>query len=306
MPDKSKKSDASSKKRIPIIQVKKAITILRILNEKVQNELKKKPLLVDASESPVFLQITLKKIPPKQLLQMIKIQLPHSLITDTTEVCLITGDLEKRNHKAESEPVIMHYKDLLRKHGITKITEVIPLRQLRTEYKTFESKRHLAHAYDVFLADKRIACYLPKLLGKEFFKKRKFPIQIDMTNPYLEDEIEKALYQAQLAVSCRGNSYAFEVARLSMEDIDILENIVASVERLANKLPGKWDNVNGLYIKTEKSKAIPIYISYENPNDVVIPIMHKTLEVVEGELSTIPDDKKVKVYADGNVEVLDM
>ncbi|GFT87911.1 ribosomal L1 domain-containing protein 1 [Trichonephila clavipes] len=304
MLDENKKSGASSRKLIPIIRVKKAITVLKKLNEKVQNELKKKPLLVETSDSPVFLQVTLKKIPPKELLQMIKIQLPHSLITDTTEVCLITGDLEKRNRKAESEPVIIHYKDLLRKHGITKITEVIPLRQLRTEYKTFESKRHLAHAYDVFLADKRIACYLPKLLGKEFFKKRKFPVQIDMTNPYLEDEIKKALSQAYLSLTCRGNSYAFEVAHLSMEDIDILENIVASVERLADKLPGKWDNVNGLYIKTEKSKAIPIYISYENPNDVVMPVVHETLEVEEGELSTIPGDKKVKVYSNGHVEVV--
>ncbi|GFR12405.1 ribosomal L1 domain-containing protein 1 [Trichonephila clavata] len=305
MLNKSRKSDATSKKLIPIKHVKKAITVLKTLNEKiVQNELKKKPLLGDTSDSPVFLQVTLKKIPPKRALQMIRIQLPHSLITDTTEVCLITGDLEKRNRKAESEPVIMHYKDLLKRHGITKVTEVIPLRQLRTEYRTFESKRHLAHAFDVFLADRKIAGYLPKLLGKAFFEKRKFPIQINMTKLNLEDEIEKALSQTKFSLTCRGNSCAFEVARLSMEDKKIYKNIMASVKCLADKLPGKWDNVHGLYIKTEKSKAIPIYISYENPNDVDIPIVQETIEVVEGELSTLPDDQKVKVYANGRVEVL--
>ncbi|GFR01151.1 hypothetical protein TNCT_22361, partial [Trichonephila clavata] len=73
MLNKSRKSDATSKKLIPIKHVKKAITVLKTLNEKiVQNELKKKPLLGDTSDSPVFLQVTLKKIPPKRALQMIR------------------------------------------------------------------------------------------------------------------------------------------------------------------------------------------------------------------------------------------
>ncbi|GFT23036.1 ribosomal L1 domain-containing protein 1 [Nephila pilipes] len=283
--------------------VMKAISVLKSLNDKfINDKLKKRPLLDETSESPVFLQVTLKKIPQKQL-QMIKIHLPHSLITSTSEVCLITGDLEKRNLKAEIEPVILHYKDLLKKHGVTKVTEVIPLRQLRTEYKTFESRRHLVGAYDVFLADKKIACYLPKLLGKTFFQKRKFPIQINMKAVNLKDQIEKALSQAEFSLACRGSSFAFEVARLSMENNDILENIMASVKLLADKLPGKWDNIFGIYIKTARSKAIPIYISFGNPNDVTVKKVREN-EIVEAEeLSTFPN-KRVKVYRSGRVIVV--
>ncbi|GBN78618.1 Ribosomal L1 domain-containing protein 1 [Araneus ventricosus] len=128
-------------------------------------------------------------------------------------------------HKAEVEPTVLHYKDLLRKHGVTIVSQVIPLRQLRTEYKTFESKRQLVAAYDVFLVDKKIAGVMAKTLGKSFFQSRKFPVQIDMRRPNLKDQIDKALCQTEFSLTCRGNSYALEVARLSMEDEAIIENI---------------------------------------------------------------------------------
>lgn len=50
--------------------------------------------------------------------------LPHSLVKDTSEICLIVGDLDKRNHRAEIEPDILHYKELLRKHGVTRVSQV--------------------------------------------------------------------------------------------------------------------------------------------------------------------------------------
>ncbi|XP_055949953.1 ribosomal L1 domain-containing protein 1-like [Argiope bruennichi] len=282
-------------------KVKEAVKALKLLNKRfVEEDLKKQPLLEDTAESPIYLQVMLKKIPPPQLMRMIRVPLSHSLITETSEVCLITGDLEKRNHKAEIEPTILHYKDLLRKHGITKVAEVIPLRQLRTEYKTYESKRQLAAAYDVFLADKKIAGVLPKTLGKSFFKDRKFPIQIDLKRPNLKDQIDKALCQTEFSLTCRGNSYALEVARLSMEDDAIMENVKTSIDVLTNKLPGKEKNILSLYIKTAKSKAIPIFVSLEISDDILIKKPRKNEKFKLDELSTI-DDAEVKVFRDGRV-----
>lgn len=298
------KKEEKKKKFCRKAKVLKAIKALKKLSEHYfENELKKTPLLAETAESPILLQVQLKKIPPKRLLKTIKIHLPHSLITDTSEVCLITGDLEKHNRKAEIEPVVMHYKDLLKKHDITNITEVIPLRQLRTEYSTFESRRHLVDAYDVFLTDKKIVCYLPKLLGKFFFRKRKFPFPINMTTSNLKDQVEKALTQTEFTLTCRGNSCSFAVARLSMKNSKILENIMASVKLLADKLPGNLPNIHGLYIKIPQTKAIPIYISYEIPSEHFIWDLCEKEEVEAEELSTLPD-KMVKVYSDGRVKIV--
>lgn len=47
-----------------------------------------------------------------------------------------------------------------------------------------------------------------------------------------------------------------------MEDNDILENILTCVKSLEDNVPGKWINILGLYIKTAKSVAIPIYMTF--------------------------------------------
>ncbi|GBL98756.1 Ribosomal L1 domain-containing protein 1 [Araneus ventricosus] len=284
-----------------IKKVKEAVNALKLLNKKfVEEDLKKQPLLEETAESPIYLQVMLKKIPPPQLIRMIRMPLPHSLVSETSEVCLITGDLEKRNHKAEVEPTVLHYKDLLRKHGVTVVSQVIPLRQLRTEYKTFESKRQLVAAYDVFLVDKKIAGVMAKTLGKSFFQSRKFPVQIDMRRPNLKDQIDKALCQTEFSLTCRGNSYALEVARLSMEDEAIIENIKTCIEVLENKLPGNRENILSLYVKTAKSKAVPIYVSLDIPDDILIKKPRKNEKYKLDELSTI-DNAEVKVFRDGRV-----
>ena len=48
------------------------------------------------------------------------------------------------------------------------------MKQLKLEYKEFESKRNLVGMYDVFLADERIIRLLPSQLGKHFFKRKRF------------------------------------------------------------------------------------------------------------------------------------
>lgn len=57
---------------------------------------------------------------------MIKIYcraLPHSLITDTTDICLIVPDLV-RGRNVDHEKTYHHYKDLLAKNGIKNIKTV--------------------------------------------------------------------------------------------------------------------------------------------------------------------------------------
>ena len=51
--------------------------------------------------------------------------------------------------------------------------QVIPLEKLRTEFKSFESRRQLCSSFDVFLADSRVYHNLHGILGKSFYARRK-------------------------------------------------------------------------------------------------------------------------------------
>ncbi|GIY19324.1 ribosomal L1 domain-containing protein 1 [Caerostris darwini] len=284
--------------------ITKAVDTLKALNEKfVEREMKKQLLLQEDSDTPVFLQLMLKKIPSKKSMKMITISLPHSLFKESSDICLITGDLNKNDRKADTEPDILHYKELLKTYGVTRVSEVVPLRVLRTEYKTFESRRHLAAAYDGFLADKKIAGVLPRALGTAFYQERKFPLQISLLKQRnLKKQIDEVLKKTQFLFSCRGNCHTVQVANLGMDNNTIIENIQASIDVLADKLPGKWNNILGLYLKTAKSKAIPIFVSFENPNDVKLKKRFQREKVKFQELSSMPGTK-VNVFRDGRIIV---
>lgn len=51
--------------------------------------------------------------------------------------------------------------------------QVIPLRQLKVEYKEFEAKRLLANRTDVLLCDDTVVRFIPKFLSKHFYTKKK-------------------------------------------------------------------------------------------------------------------------------------
>lgn len=102
--------------------------------------------------------------------------LPHSPIVDKTDVCIIVKDLEK-GLKVDHESSVNHFKDLLSEKGV-EVSSVISLRELKVDYKTFESKTALCHRHEIFLADDRIMRFLPKFLGKSFYSRKKFPMPI--------------------------------------------------------------------------------------------------------------------------------
>jgi len=58
----------------------------------------------------------------------------------------------------------------------------------------------------------------------------------------------------------------------------------------------------GIYVKTAKSKALPIYMSFDDPNDVTVKVKRKRVKVQSEELSTLPDTT-VRVYHDGRILV---
>ena len=91
---------------------------------------------------------------------------------DPHEVCLLVKDLQK-GIKPDHEKTLEHFKALLEEKGVQCVSQIIALRELKVEYKTFETKTALCHKFDKFLCDDRIVRLVPKFLGKPFYRRKK-------------------------------------------------------------------------------------------------------------------------------------
>ncbi len=99
--------------------------------------------------------------------------MPKPYLLDPHDVCLFVKDNEK-GIRPDHEQTARDFDKMLSDKGVRDlVTEIIPLRQLKVEYKPFEAKAKLSNRFDKFLADDRILRFLPKFLGKAFYKKKR-------------------------------------------------------------------------------------------------------------------------------------
>ncbi|RWR74732.1 Ribosomal protein L1 [Cinnamomum micranthum f. kanehirae] len=232
----------------PETVAKAANALLKWVKSKAKNQ---KAQLLDHDEL-IYLVLTLKKIPPKARTNPYKIPLPHPIFqSPSLEICLIfddrpnsslTSDAAKKKIKSESIPV----------------SKVLKLSKLRSDYRPFEAKRKLCGSYDLFFADKRVIPLLPKLLGKQFYKKKRLPIPIDLSHKNWKEQIENACSSSLLYLRT-GTCCIMKVGLVSQERDEIVENVVAAVNGAVEIVPKKWGNVRSLHLKALESVALPIY-----------------------------------------------
>ena len=144
-------------------QVKKAVEALLAHSRSRKNA---NGLLLNENEN-FFLMVVLWKIPSKEL--RVRLSLPHGIRSDLADVCLFTKD----EPNLSSEQTEHYYKKLLNKHGIKTISQIIPLRTLKKEYKAYEAKLRLLGSFDFFITDSRIRRLLPSHLGRHFYNRKK-------------------------------------------------------------------------------------------------------------------------------------
>lgn len=173
------------------------------------------------------------------------------------------------------------------------VKRVIGLEKLKSKYKSFEARRQLLSEFDVFLADDRIITYLPKVLGKVFYKsgsKRPIPVSLEgkrqsvgadgekrkklaeggekvtKTEPKPKDvaeEIKRAVGSALVHLA-PSTTTAVKVGVATMTPEELVKNVEAVVEGLVEKfVPQKWDNVRAVHIKGPETTALPIWLTEE-------------------------------------------
>merc|ERR1740122_821449 len=221
----------------------------------------------------------------------IKIPLPHTPMPPSRDVCLIVKDLEK-GIKPDHEATVEHFQSLLADKGINQITQVISLRELKVEYKQYEAKTQLCHRFDLFLADARIIRLLPQFLGKPFYKRKKLPIQVDLNCKDLKGEMERALNTVTLPLKHTGSCSSVSVGYSSLSKEQLLENTLAVLKTVVDKYPGGWPNVRSVYVKSQSTPSLPLYVTLRSANDLgkvesSLPKVTKRRTVTD-ELSTVP------------------
>ncbi|XP_016053089.1 PREDICTED: ribosomal L1 domain-containing protein 1 [Miniopterus natalensis] len=238
-------------------QTRKAVDTLLAHSKSRKNS---SGLLLNENEN-LFLMVVLWKIPSKEL--RVRLSLPHGIRSDLADICLFTKD----EPNVTPEKTENFYKKLLNKHGIKTISQIIPLRTLKKEYKAYEAKLRLLSSFDLFLADARIRRLLPSHLGKHFYKRKKVPVPVNLKAKNLSKEINSSIGGTTLNISKSGSCSTIRIGHTGMQVQHITENIVAVTEKLSQKLPEKWESVKLLYVKTERSVALPIFSSFVSYQD---------------------------------------
>ena len=91
------------------------------------------------------------------------------------------------------------------------MTEILPMREMRNEYKVIEAKQKLSKAFDVFICDRKLLNnkfnYLNQFLGKTFWiSEKKVPIPVDLTSSTLKEDLQSKLNQTSLYLSGKGDT----------------------------------------------------------------------------------------------------
>ncbi|KAI8618897.1 ribosomal protein L1p/L10e family-domain-containing protein [Chytriomyces sp. MP71] len=203
-------------------------------------------LEADPSDRKFFwLTVNTKKMPNSLKLKPVKIAIQNSFAPESAEVCLFTKDPQKE------------FKALLESNDIT-VDKVIGVSKLKANYYSYESKRKLCDSYDLFLTDDRIISLLPPLIGKAFFSKKKQPIPVDLTAKNLKSEIEAAKNATYLHLN-KGLCNAVKIGTTKQTVAQVVDNIIYSVDKIVDKVPSKWSNVQSIQLKLSDSASLPLF-----------------------------------------------
>ncbi|XP_051927989.1 ribosomal L1 domain-containing protein 1 [Hippocampus zosterae] len=232
-------------------QVNKAVQALQAF---LKSKSTGKKLFKNESQN-ISILFTLWKIPREA--QTIRIPLPHAERTSSEEVCLFTRD----EPQMTTEQTVRFYKKLMEERGVANVTEIIPFKVLKTEYKPFEAKRRLLGNFNMFLADDRIRRRLPSQLGKHFYDKKREPLAVNLQSKHLAQVIQKVVQGTSVKINNKGSCCMARVGHSGMTADELTENIEAAVQTVAGKIRMAGPVLKIIHVKSDRSVALPIYTS---------------------------------------------
>jgi len=234
-------------------------------------------------------------------------------------VCLIVKDRNRDDrHESDVDKQSRQWADeLFREQGITskQVTKIITKRQLEREYHTFNERRDLLTAYDVYLIDSRVHKSVLTFIGAQLHRSNKCAIAVHMDAPLLP-QITAAFHKTSLDLSPFKTRISILVGHLAMNGDQLSANVDACLLALWRQCPGGGaDNIHAIYLQpSNSSPSLPIYAHFGSANHVQV---HKNVRSnthnrrtlrrraeIRDELSCLPDGLEVIVRPDGRVRVV--
>ncbi|EPS67547.1 hypothetical protein M569_07232 [Genlisea aurea] len=233
----------------------KAETVVRAVNALLKWRRKRKRKEEEGDEADddfMYLTVTLNKIPRKNRIPH-TIPLPHPLLSGDPAVCLIVDGKKITVEAAHG---------MLRRSGGRDVQRILKLSKLKSEFKSFESKKNLRDSFDLFLATVDVVPFLDGVLGKVFYgKKKKMPVPVKLLpdGSNWTEEIDRAR-RSSLVSFGGGTCAAVRVGKWgSLGSEDTVENVLEAVGGVVGIVSGKWRGVRCFHLKFSDSLALPIY-----------------------------------------------
>jgi len=230
--------------------IKEATNALK-QHAKVSAASKKDDLLEDDNDF-IYIEVILAEVPTKHAVRPIQIPLPNAIYSEEylSRACIFVKDEQRV------------FKDLIADKDVPCLAKVVGLTKLRKNFARYEERRTLLNEHDLFFCDSRIYAMLPKLLGKFFYQRKKFPYPLKFGDYTDADEmINNALKSTYLNMG-NGPAYTLKASRVTMSTKDSVKNIIRSIYEMLPFILRSGvspDKVQQILIKTSDSISLPIY-----------------------------------------------
>ncbi|KAK6202826.1 ribosomal protein L1p/L10e family-domain-containing protein [Scheffersomyces amazonensis] len=240
----------------------------------------------DDESKNLYLQINTKKFySSKPQFKPKLIQLSHSIYNqDQLKTCLIIRDqLVTTSEQLET----------LENEDLPTISQILPLKSLKTEYKNFEKRRQLYSEYDLFLVDDALLNLMPTLLGKVFYGNgnNKIPLPIRVSSTSNNKEFSVVTIKNQLDKCLKSTAFLppmgvnISIKIGSITDTYTQEDLVENLQDAL--LAFDKESLRSVSLKTSTSPSLPLFYAeklYDEDTDVIENIKQtkSTKQEIEG------------------------
>lgn len=189
----------------------------------------------------------------------------------------------------------------------SKISRIITLKELATEFNTHQKIDRLSKTYDLFLSDKQLMSNkmnsLPRRLGRRFWvREKKVPLMVKLDAPNLNERFKKVFSTEPFYVTGRSTTERIQIGMINQIDDELAENMQAYLKKLYD-LYG--DNIRFIRLRTNWGIALPLFadLNAECPKVTMKKRRVKPKAVVD-DFDLLTGDAKVSVHPDGTVKII--
>ncbi len=209
--------------------------------------------LLEDEDDFMHVTITLSSVPMKFSPRPEQIQLKHPIYGSKylTHVCLFVKDPQRK------------FKDLVEDLEVPCLGKIIGYNKMLKSFKEYKDRRQLINEFDLFFCDKSLYSMMPKVTGSFFYRKKKFPFPLKLSEDggEVKQIMTEALKCSYLTLG-NGPHYSFKVARVSMKPktcvANVMDAVYKAIPHVIRDVAGP-EKIQCITLKTSTSPELPIY-----------------------------------------------